>query len=327
MALDPVHAALIASYIDDPAAIRVIGWSICYPNRSPFAADTALDVQSGETLTDAANRLGIPWSPRWLLDAGYATTDSAGNPVSDTTPATHTGPVTWTPTVHLARVDDQVKNSVAVGSTQRNRRLSGEVAVLAMLEHERQAVGLIDMRPADDLEGNTRGATFRDFLIEVLRCALPDDWNVRHEVPLTEIRGLHMRRNVGGRSSDIIVTDDGNRLVAVISSKWTWRSDRGTEAAQMVPLRTYRPDVPYSLVTAEFARVKVIARESIEDSVYHLAPQWAGAWSSVNRSKHPRDEMPTLGDLFDEGQSVAESMGLEGLDSLIDALRASGTIL
>ena len=144
---------------------------------------------------------------------------------------------------------------------------------------------------------------------------------------MTSIRGLHMRRGVGGRKSDIVVIDDGGRLVAVISSKWTWRSDRGTEAAQMVPLRQFRPDIPYTLVTAEFSRAKVVARESVEDRTYHLCPAWVGAWLAVGRSDEPRTEFPTLDDLEAEGRSVIDNLGLSGLPDLLRDLEDSGTIL
>ena len=147
------------------------------------------------------------------------------------------------------------------------------------------------------------------------------------EVKLTTIRGLHMRRGVGGRSSDIVVLDPGNRLVAVVSSKWTWRSDRGTEAAQMVPLRQYRPDVPYTLVTSEFPRARSVAQESIEDRSYHLCPGWVGAWEATRRADNPRVEYPSLVDLRDEGSDIALNIGLRDLDDLISDLSEAGTIL
>jgi hypothetical protein len=138
-----------------------------------------------------------------------------------------------------------------------------------------------------------------------------------------------MRQNVGGRRSDIVVVDEGNRLVAVVSSKWTWRSDRGTEAAQMVPLMRYRPDVPYALVTAEFPRASTVARESIEDRAYHVCPDWVGAWLAINHlaNDSPRGAWPTLAALRSEGERLAETIGLPGLGDLVNDLTNSGTIL
>lgn len=159
---------------------------------------------------------------------------------------------------------------------------------------------------------------------------LPKAWKVRHEVPLTHIRGLHMRRDVGRRKSDILIIDDGGRLVAALSSKWSWRSDRGTEAAQTVPLTRYRPDVPYALATAEFPRAAKVARVSIEDRSYHLCPGWVGSWMVVNElppTVSPVDRWPNLETLRQEGLSRAETLTLNGLDTLVDDLRDSGDIL
>lgn len=325
MPLDPAYEALIESHISDAEALQVIGWAICYPNLSPFHTGADIHMNAGETLDDAAARLQLRWSPRWLLDAGFTANDLFGGIVDGDTPAAAGGPITWTPDLRLARIDDKVADT-ATGANY-DRRLAAEIAVLGLWEDARARTGIIDLRPAVNADRNTRGATFRDFLITVLRKALPAEWAVRTEVPLTSIRGMHMRKNVGERKSDIVVTDGGNRLVAVISSKWTWRSDRGTEAAQMVMLRSYRPDVPYSLATAEFPRAKVIARESIEDSAFHLCPGWVGAWSAVNVRPDAGADFSTLADLRREGLVVADTIGLLGLDALIEALIDSGTIL
>ncbi len=97
----------------------------------------------------------------------------------------------------------------------------------------------------------------------------------------------------------------------------------------MVPLTRYRPDVPYAMATAEFPRVASVARESIEDRIYHLCPEWAGAWSAVNEL--PRDSSgqlwPTLDALREVGSTTARSMALNGLDTLVEDLKNSGTIL
>src|SRR5207249_1787817 len=89
----------------------------------------------------------------------------------------------------------------------------------------------------------TRGADFKNSFARYVADRLSDDWEVRSELPLNQIYGLHMRRDVGARSSDIVALGPPNRrLFAIISSKASWRTDRGTEAAAMVPLRRYRPD-------------------------------------------------------------------------------------
>jgi hypothetical protein len=95
----------------------------------------------------------------------------------------------------------------------------------------------------------------------------------------------------------------------------------------MVPLRQYRPDVPYVLVTAEFPRAKVVARESVEDRTYHLCPQWVGAWLAVNDSEDPFVEFPDLDSLTRAGDRIADSLGLAGMHQLIRDLADIGTIL
>jgi hypothetical protein len=326
--LDPALESLVERQIESKDVIAAAGMAICWPNDSPFAVHTRFIVNAGESIDAAAERLDLPWAPQWLFDAGYTPWDYAGAPLNPAAEATASGPVSWTPGVRLCRLDDQVPNTTSPGSVGGRRRLAGEVALLALWSAAATRSGIaFDDRPTPDLSGNTRGATFKEFLVYFLRRRVPEGWRVEPEVALTEIRGLHMRRGVSGRRSDIVVVDDGNRLVAVVSSKWTWRSDRGTEAAQIVPIMKYRPDVPYTLVTAEFPRAKVVARESIEDRAYHLCPDWVGAWIAVNESTRARTEMPDLASLTTEGRTFAETLGLSGLDALVRDLTRSGTIL
>jgi hypothetical protein len=302
-------------------------FGLCWPNDSVLRTQLSLQLQAGESLADCAERLDIPWHPQWLLDAGYAAADVAGEVLDAATPASAAGEVAWEPVVRLCRVDDQVGDNAAGGPLR--RRLAGEVALTSLWTSAAIGAGVnLGVRPLN-LGGNTRGARFKDLLVHMLREQLPPGWRVEPEVFLTSIRGLHMRQNVGGRRSDIVVIDGGNRLVAVISSKWTWRSDRGTEAAQMVPLMRYRPDVPYALVTAEFPRASTVGRESIEDRAYHVCPAWVGAWLAVNRLAHgsPREAWPDLDTLRQEGSRVADTVGLPGLNDLVTDLTNSGTIL
>ncbi len=327
MPLDEQYATIVDALPGHGDGLAAVGLGICWPNTSPFGAGTVISILAGETLTEAADRLELRWSPRWLVDAGFVATDTTGAVVSHEEASIGGGPITWSPEVRTCRVEDQVPNSTPAGSARYERRLAGEVALLALWHRSIEACGVGDVRPLGDVDGNTRGARFRDFLVYVLNAGLPQGWEARHEASLTSIRGLHMRRGVGGRKSDIVVIDDGGRLVAVISSKWTWRSDRGTEAAQMVPLRQFRPDIPYTLVTAEFSRAKVVARESVEDRTYHLCPDWVGAWLAIGQSSEPRVEFPTLDDLVAQGRSVVDNLGLAGLPDLLRDLKESGTIL
>ena len=328
MPLDAVHADLLDAHLTHPDAVAAVIFGLCWPNDSPFVADLFFDVAAGETLDDAAERLGLAWSPRWLTDAGYVASDAAGSVLDDAHPATATGPITWTPRLRTCRIHDGISNTVDVGSDQRSKRTVGEVAVLALWSAAANAHQIADPRPAGDLSGGTRGALFRDLLVHRLQSGL-DGWIIDQELPLTRIPGLGMRRNVSGRSIDIVAFDRGQRVIAVASSKWTWRSDRGTEAAQIMPLRQYRPDLPYVLVTAEFVRIKVVAAESVEDRIYHLCPDWVGAWhlvSDLTGGRPPRLTWPTLDELRLAGAEFAEALGLFGLDRLVDELAANSPV-
>lgn len=324
MPLDPNQEFLIDTHLGDPEAISAIFMGLCW-NESKLSDVASMDLKEAETLAEASKRNALGWNPSWLTAAGYAAYDAMGTALDKG--AFAAGPVIWEPEIRTARLDDKVKDT-AKGHSLR-RRTSAEIAVLALWTHVVTTRSIEIERPVD-LERNTRGARFRDLLIHYLQRSLPVGWKVRHEVPLTHIRGLHMRRDVGDRKSDILITDDGNRLVAALSSKWTWRSDRGTEAAQMVPLTRYRPDVPYAMATAEFPRASSVARESVEDSTYHLCPGWVGAWMAVNElppSASPHEQWPDLKSLRSAGIARAEVLSLKGLDTLVNDLRSSGDIL
>lgn len=324
MSLTPDQQALIKKHLTDPEAISAIILGLCW-NDSALAHGANIHVTENETLEGAVKRHGLGWNPAWLADAGYTAYDSAGTALGDSPHSA--GDIVWAPEVRTFRLDDGVTDK-AQGHPRR-RRTSAELAVLSLWTHVMSTKGLAFERPLD-LQPNTRGARFRDFLIYFLQCSLPSGWKVRHEVPLTHIRGLHMRRDVSGRKSDILIIDDGNRLVAALSSKWSWRSDRGTEAAQMVPLTRYRPDVPYALATAEFPRAASVAQESIEDRTYHLCPGWVGSWMAVNElpaGVSPLERWPNLEVLRQEGLSRARALALNGLDTLVHDLRNSGDIL
>ncbi|WP_180687532.1 PDDEXK family nuclease [Streptomyces gossypiisoli] len=304
--------------------MSTIIFGFCW-NDSALADAANVNIREAETIEDAARRLDLGWNPAWLTEAGYTAYDATGVAIDDS--ASTSGPVVWSPEVRPPRLDDGVPDS-AQGHGFR-RRTGAEIAFLSLWTRAAKSKRVEIHRPVG-LKPNTRGALFRDFLIYFLQRSLPDGWKVRHEIPLTHIRGLHMRRDVSGRKSDILIIDDGDRLVAALSSKWSWRSDRGTEAAQMVPLTRYRPDVPYALATAEFPRAASVARESVEDRTYHLCPGWVGAWMAVNElaaGASPQERWPDLESLRQDGIFRAQTLTLNGLDTLVDDLRNSGDIL
>ncbi|MFB8270284.1 hypothetical protein ACFC96_27280 [Streptomyces sp. NPDC055955] len=324
MSLTLEQKSLLDQHLGDPEAISAIFLGLCW-NDSKIASAANIDLRATETLTEASQRHALGWNPAWLTEAGYSAYDSAGTSLDEG--ASAPGSAIWTPKVRTFRFDDKVKDTARGHS--RRRRSSAELAVLALWSQVVTSREIEVTRP-EELERNTRGALFRDLLIYFLQRSLPNGWQVRHEVPLTHIRGLHMRRDVSDRKSDILIIDDGNRLVAALSSKWSWRSDRGTEAAQMVPLTRYRPDVPYAMATAEFPRAASLSHESVEDRIYHLCPSWAGAWMAVNElpaGASPHEHWPDLESLRREGKSRARVLALNGLDILIGDLRSSGDIL
>ncbi|MET8827481.1 hypothetical protein ABZX40_22970 [Streptomyces sp. NPDC004610] len=324
MPLTTEQQDLIEGHLTDAEAISAVVLGFCWSD-SALASAADINLHAGETLDQAAHRHGLGWNPTWLTDAGFTPYDANGTEI--TAAAAAAGPMHWTPSIRTFRFDDKVPDTAA--GHKLRRRVSAELAVLALWQQATASRGIVLERPAI-LSPNTRGARFRDFLIYFLQRSLPDGWKVRHEVPLTHIRGLHMRRDVGRRKSDILIIDEGDRLIAALSSKWSWRSDRGTEAAQMVPLTRYRPDVPYALATAEFPRAGSVAQESVEDRTYHLCPTWVGAWALVNElppGASPKDQWPDLASLRRDGVVRARAMTLNGLDKLVEDLHTSGDIL
>ena len=336
--LDDDTAKLIDLHSHNAEALQVILFGRCLPGRTklpadlPNATNPAISVQKGEAVQDAAFRLELGWSPEWLFDAGHVAIDQGGSRLTSGDVASVAGPVHWDPPLVLARVDDQTGKSKPRDAQE--RRIAGEIALAALWRRAAIQAGIgadgpQDIRPVSDLNGNTRGARFKNALLYVFRTRLPSDWRIESELPLKEIYGLHLRRDVGERSSDIVVFDDRDRLVAIVSSKWTWRSDRGTEAAQMVPVRRYRPDVPYVLVTAEFPRLRSIARESVEDRAYSICPEWTAALLTLRELKDRTDgprRFPHLDDLLREAQIISDALELEDVADLADALNTSGRV-
>jgi hypothetical protein len=316
--LDTDTATLLDVHIGDPEAVRTTIFGRCWAD-SPWTDELRLPVSAGESVEQCADRLDLSWSPRWLLDAGYELRDAAGAALGLATPATVAGPVNWVPEVRLPKVDDQVADTEPTASPKHARRLGGEVALAALWRRTAQRCGILDdIRPAA-LTGGARGARFKNAVVYFAGKGLPAGWSVRPELRLDTIRGLHLRRDVGERQSDIAVLDPDGGFMAMISSKWTWRSDRGTEAAQIIAVRRYRPDIPYLLVTSEFPRAPSLVRESVEDLVFHTCPGWVGAWTILYRLPlgEARREHPDLDDLYEEGLRAAGPLGIGILD-LVD---------
>lgn len=94
----------------------------------------------------------------------------------------------------------------------------------------------------------------------------------------------------------------------------------------MVPLRKYRPDVPYAMVTAEFPRVRDIARESAEDRIYHLVPRLWAAWSAARVAFDKGMPIRSLQDLDREAAAIRDSLPLEDLDDLLRDLLAATVV-
>lgn len=298
---------------------------------SVLEADLALELAVGQTIRERLSSTGVAgFNPAWLFEAGYQAADAAGVVlVSAEDPASTAGRIGWIPDVPLHRLDDNidVKNR-PVGSPDRNKRLAGEVLVTCLWRQAALAMGLHNPLVARGINGNSRGAVFRKALQTFLTASLPG-WQFPHERPLDTIYGLHLRQDVGQRSSDILALDDSQprrRLMAVISSKWSWRSDRGTEAAQMVPLRKYRPDLPYVVVTAEFPRARIVGRESVEDSAYHLAPDWVASWLALYADWGTVDwSTLSLEEAYEKGRPLVSGLGLGTVGNLVASLSRAGT--
>lgn len=336
--LDRLTADLLDTHADNPEALQVVLFGRCWPNSTKLPADLPLagaidlEVEAGETVQAAALRLGQGWSPQWLFDAGHSAVDAGGAVLSACDRATSTGRIWWAPEVRLPRVEDGINKGSAEDAQK--RRLAGEVAIAALWRHAaiRNGIttdGVQDIRPPGNLNGNSRGARFKNALLYILRQHMPITWQLEGELPLEQIYGLHLRRDVGTRSSDIVAFDERKRLVVVVSSKWTWRSDRGTEAAQMVPLRRYRPDVPYVMVTAEFPRLRSIALESAEDRVYCVCPEWAAAALALRELEDCRigpTSFPGLAELSAEAARQIEILALSDVTSLVNDVRNSGRL-
>lgn len=328
MPLDQDTAEMLRTHGAEPNAVRTVIFGRCWAN-SPWSDDLQIELQVRETPARASTRVGGDWSLQWLYEAGHRMRDRGGVELEWEAPATQAGRAEWTPAVRLPKVDDGVSDDAEKGSPDHRRRLAGEVALASLWRTSARRYAIEDdIRPVS-LGGGGRGARFKNAIIAYCNDRLPEGWSVRAELRLDRIRGLHLRADVGERQSDIAVFDPAGNFMAMVSSKWTWRSDRGTEAAQILAMRRYRPDIPYLLATSEFPRAASLVRESVEDRVFHTAPAWVGAWTAVYRAGGSAAELyPSLDDLEREGEQLAGPLGLgiSDLALLPQQLSVSGRV-
>jgi hypothetical protein len=318
-------------------AVRAAILARCWPDDLPRRGNVNLHLLSGETLEAARQRLGLRWNPQWLIDAGFEPWDAKGAWLNDGQPASAAGPMSWTPEPLLPRVDDQApavpKTSKATERLTEQRVTAGEVAVLAAwsriasqhgLSTDDIDVGLTALGP--NKAGQARGARFGAALAYFLELALPG-WRIETGVNIRDVFGLHLRHDVVKRSADIVVIGPQGKIMAFVSSKFSWRSDRGTEAAQMVFLQRYRPDLPYVLVTSEFPRaLGDVTNESIEDQAFHLGRDWVGAWQLTQELPDAGSSLTSLNELLTAGTDRVGDV-LPGLDGLVGGLKSAARYL
>jgi hypothetical protein len=337
---------LLDAHSADPEAVRCALFARCWPNDANRRPDVLLHLNAGESLDQARERHGIRWNPQWLLEAGYTVADVNGvvlTTVADA--ATAAGPVSWTPEVLLPRVDDKApadleatcataRAGVAAGHRRREPQvLAGEVALAALWSESAFSVGMTTNDIDDALSrqaqagANARGARWNGGMAYYLELRLAG-WRVETQVSIRDVFGLHLRSDVVQRKADAVVVTPGGKVMAFVSAKFSWRSDRGTEAAQMVFLQRYRPDLPYVLVTAEFPRALTeIGTESIEDQAFHLSGPWVGAWAVTQELPDAGSALPSLVELRDAGRDRVPPNTLLGLDNLVEALGTAAQYL
>ena len=299
----------------------------------------------GESLEDARKRLRLLWHPRWLLDAGFSAADGNGVVLRDVDDkCTKGGEIGWSPDVILPRVDDKApadpkeilqkarnkgEKAVSAFLDRENRVLAGEIAVASLWMSDAGAAGIsttdidIDLSIQSQSGGGARGARWNAALGYYLELALPS-WRIETQVNIRDIFGLHLRSDVVSRDADVVVISPSGKVMVLVSAKFSWRSDRGTEAAQMVFLQRYRPDLPYVLITAEFPRALTeITTGSIEDQSFHLCGEWVGAWAATQQISDPDEIFPDLMSLKEAGRLAVPAGTLLGLDSLSKKLEAA----
>lgn len=326
---------LIDTHLMHGDAVRCAIFARCWPDDLPRRSSVEISIRRGESLEDARSRLGLLWNPLWLIDAGFLPSDAAGVNLGDGAPATVGGRVSWSPDVFLPRVDDGAPATPQPDHALREARIvAGEVAVAALWADLARFNGL----STDDVDtglsarganraGQARGARFNGAIAYYLERILPH-WRIETQVNIRDVFGLHLRKDVVKRSADVVIIGPSGKIMSFLSAKFSWRSDRGTEAAQMVYLQRYRPDLPYVLMTAEFPRaLNDMANESIEDQVFHLCGGWVGAWQLTQELPDAGSTFPNLDDLATAGVERVPNGQLQGFDELISALETAASYL
>lgn len=332
----PLRALLDAQ--STAAGVRAAVFGRCWPDDPPRRSAVNLDLQAGESLEAARVRLGLRWNPAWLVEAGFMPWDAAGTSLDAGAHSSAAGPMSWTPEPALPRVDDGAPvTPVTTRAADRLREhhiVAGEVAVLALWARDAAAGGLtvsdIDLgltARGSSAAGQARGARFNGAIAYYLERALPG-WRIETQVNIRDVFGLHLRSDVVRRAADVVIISPAGKIMAFLSAKFSWRSDRGTEAAQMVFLQRYRPDLPYVLMTAEFPRaLGDLANESIEDQVFHLCGDWVGSWRVTQDLPNAGDALPTLGQLAAAGSDRVPGDQLVGFDAVVQALKTAARYL
>lgn len=337
--------ALLDDHFDDPAAVRCAFLARCWHDDSHRRGNTRVSLLQGQSLDAARAALGLRWNPQWLLDAGFVAADANGVVLTTVTaPATGAGPITWTPDIPLPRLDDQAvldpqaklayANPASRPGIERDEHAitAGEVAVIALWAADAIPRGIemtdidLTLSPLVGAGGARRGARWNTGVAYYLELALPE-WTVETQVPIRDVFGLHLRDDVVNRKADIVLISNRGKIMAFVSAKYSWRSDRGTEAAQMVFLQRYRPDLPYVVATAEFPRALAISHETIEDQAFHLCGDWVGAWEVARELPNAGDALPTLDQLREAGHRRVPKGDLLGLHDLVRAVETAAQYL
>lgn len=221
-AFTSIDEELITRHRHDAEALQTAVFGRCWP-QSSWSDEVRIELAAGESLEEATERLS--WNPRWLVEAGHTPRTSTGEPLDLDTPAETVSIVDWDPPVRLPKLDDQVRDTERERMPKSPaflRRLSGEVALASLWRSAAVRYGIADDIRPPAMDRNTRGARFKGAIRFFLEQMLPDDWTITSELSLQDIHGLHLRRDVGGRSTDVVVLDGQPRLIAMISSKWSW---------------------------------------------------------------------------------------------------------
>lgn len=72
VALDQSLSELVEPHLGQGEGLSAIGFALCWPNDSTLASRLEFELHTDETLDEAAERLDLSWSPRWLIDGGHS---------------------------------------------------------------------------------------------------------------------------------------------------------------------------------------------------------------------------------------------------------------